>query len=456
MTVADLNRRHCPLFLAGMLSLALLPGQIRGQQPAAEPLIIEIPGEPEDLVDRVVAIAGDSVILLSQVENEMILLAAQGATFPTDPQGLREAAAEVLESMINVQLLLQEAARDTTLALDPELIDSRVQAQVDAVQAQLGGLQQVQAAVEADGMTMAEYRETLRTRIQRDLMQQLFLQRQLQNAPPVALEDAEMRELYEAQRASLQQRPEILSLEQLVIPVVPPDSMWAKAKEKIDSLAARVAAGEDFAEVAMEASDDPGTKVNGGDLGWFRRGAMVPEFDAVAFSLPDNQVSPPFRSSYGWHIMRVDRQRPGEVKARHIIVRPESGPNDLSSTIEKANGIIARIEAGETIADLAVEVGHDDRIPTQLPRVSRDALDQLPAGYAAALAEVTEGEILPPFEVTLQGPFIAVMLVKEIREAGEFTFEDVRDQIRDRLSEQKNLARIWERLRENAYVAVRF
>jgi peptidyl-prolyl cis-trans isomerase SurA len=454
MTVADLIRRYSSLMVVGLL--AFLPGPARGQQPSAEPLIIEIPGEPDDLVDRVVAVAGDSVILLSQVETEMILLAAQGAQFPSDPQGLRSAAAEVLESMINVQLLLQEAARDTTLSLDPELITGRVQAQVDAVQAQLGGLEQVQAAVEADGMTMAEYRETLRARIERDLMQQLFLQRQLQNAPSVALEDAEMRELYEAQRASLQQRPEILSLEQLVIPVLPPDSMWVKAKAEIDSLARRIAAGEDFAEVAMEASDDPGTQVNGGDLGWFRRGAMVPEFDAVAFSLPDNQVSAPFRSSYGWHIMRVDRQRPGEVKARHIIVRPESGPDDLSSTIEKARGIASRLEAGESMNALATEFGHDDRIPVQLPRVSRDALDQLPEGYAAALVDVTEGEILPPFQVMLQGPFVAVMRVKEVREAGEFTFEDVRDQIRDRLSEQKNLARIWQRLRENAYVDVRF
>ena len=454
MTVANLIRRHTPLMMLGLC--ALLPGSVEGQEPSAAPLTIEIPGEPADLVDRVVAVAGDSVILLSQVANEMILLSAQGAEFPSDPEGLRGAAAEVLESMVNIQLLLQEAARDTTLALDPELIDSRVQAQVDAVQAQLGGLPQLQVAVESDGMTMAEYRETLRTRIYRDLMQQLFLQRQLQTAPTVALEEAEMRELYEAQRASLQERPEILSLEQVVIPVVPPDSMWDKAKIKIDSLALRIAAGEEFGEVALEGSDDPGTKANGGDLGWFRRGAMVPEFDQIAFSLPDDQVSAPFRSGFGWHIMRVDRQRPGEVKARHILVRPASGPDDTSSTIAKGLDIVARLEAGEAMDDLAADVGHDDRIPTQLPRVSRDALDQLPEGYAAALVDVSEGDILPPFQVMLQGPYIAVMRVIEVREAGDFTFEDVRDQIRDRLSEQKNLARIWQRLRENAYVDIRF
>lgn len=455
MTSSAPLRHALPLLFVGVATL-LSPSGASAQAGPSAPLTIAIPGEPADLVDRVVAVAGDSVILLTQLQNEMILAAAQGAQFPSDPEGLRAAAGEVLESMINLQLLLQEAARDTTLSLDPDLIDSRVQAQIDAVQGQLGGPQQLQAAVESDGMSMPEYRETLRTRIERDLTRQLFLQRQLQDAPPVALDDAEMRELFESQRASLQERPEILSLEQIVIPAIPPDSMWEKAKVEIDSLRARIMAGEEFAVVAEEGSDDPGTQVNGGDLGWFRRGAMVPEFDRVAFSLPDNQVSTPFRSSYGWHIMRVDRQRPGEVKARHILVRPDAGPDDIGSTIERANEIIARAEAGETFADLADEYGHEDRIPIQLPRVSRDEVNQLPQGYAAALAEVTEGEILDPFQVVVNTPHIAIVRVEEIREAGEFTFEDVRDQIRDRLSQQKNLDRIWERLREQAYVDIRF
>ncbi len=455
MTVVSRIRLGASLLVAGLAALAL-PFEGRAQQGPSAPLSIAIPGEPADLVDRVVAVAGDSVILLSQLQTEMILAAAQGAEFPTDPEQLRLAAGEVLDQMINLQLLLQEAARDTTLSLDPELIDARVQSQIDAVQGQLGGALQLQTAVEADGMTMSEYRETLRTRIERDLMRQLFLQRRLQEAPPVALDDAEMRELFESQRASLQERPEIISIEQLVIPAVPPDSMWDKAKVEIDSLRARVMAGEDFSAVAEEASDDPGTQANGGDLGWFRRGLMVAEFDRVAFSLPDDQVSPPFRSAYGWHIMRVDRQRPGEVKARHILVQPSSGPDDIGSTIERAAEVIERIEAGETFDDLADEYGHEDRIPIRLPSISRDELNQLPQGYAEALADVAEGQMLEPFQVVVNTPHIAIVRVKEIREAGEFTFEDVRDQIRDRLSQQKSLDRIWQRLREESYVDIRF
>lgn len=455
MTAPVHNRRRFP-FRGACLALLLLPAAAAGQQ-SGQPLTMEIPGEPPELVDRVVAVAGDSVIFLSEVTAEMVLLAAQGAPFPQDPDSLREAAREVLDQMINMQLLLQDAARDTLLELDASATDARVQAQIDAVQQQLGGADGLQAALEADGMTLTEYRETLRRRISDNLMRDLYLRARIQDLPPVAVTEAEMRDFFEAQRAALQQRPEILALEHVVIPVIAPDSMWARARTEIDSLRAQLLAGADFAELATAASDDQGTALNGGDLGWFRRGTMVTEFDRVAFSLPDNQVSEPFRSPYGWHVIRVDRQRPGEVKARHILIRPESGPDDLGDAMERAREIAARMEAGESVDSLAVEYGHFDRIPTVFPRASREFIaNNLPPEYGPALADADEGEVVEPFQVNLNGPYIAIVKVPEIREAGEFTFEDVEDQIREGLAQQKNLERIWQRLRDRSYVDIRF
>ncbi len=456
MTCSARLRRLSTFRTAGALLLATPLAVMAQQAPRPTPGFV-IPGEDPALVDRVVAVAGDSVIFLTDVQYEMLLLSGQ-QEFPTDSAGLRDAAAEVLESLVNLQLLLQEAARDSTLAPDPTLIESRVQEQIDAVQGQIGGAAQLQAALAADGMTMPEYRETLRTRIQRDLTRQLFLQRRLQSAAPVAITEQEMRELFDTQRASLQQRPEIFSLEQVLIRPSPPDSMWARARAEIDSLVLRILGGEDFEEVAREASDDPGSGANGGDLGWFRRGAMVPEFDAVAFRLNDGQMSAPFRSSYGWHVIRVDRRRPGEVKARHILVAPESGPDDLATARERALEISARWAAGARVADLARELDQDDRIPVQL-QVSPSDLSGLPEGYAAALANVTEeseGTILPPFEVEVDGTKLALVRVVDVRAAGEFTFEDVEAQIRQRLQQQKSLERLWAGLRSRAYVDIRF
>ena len=79
----------------------------------------------------------------------------------------------------------------------------------------------------------------------------------------------------------------------------------AAAKTKIDEIAARLKNGEDFAKVASEVSDDPGSKVKGGDLGWFKKGRMVPEFEATAFTLKKGQTSEPVKSTYGYHIIQT-------------------------------------------------------------------------------------------------------------------------------------------------------
>lgn len=455
---AAVPRRWPLALLIGLLLPLGGPAEAAGQTATGAPITFSIPGEPDDLVDRVVAVAGDSLILLSEVTSEMVLLAAQGARFPESPDSLMVAVHEVLDQLIDMKLVLQAAARDTLIKLEAAETELRVQAQIDAVANELGGTQALMDALADDGMTMPEYREVLRQRIEGALIRDLYIRQQLQDLPPVAITEAEMRDFFETQRASLQQRPEILALEQIVFPVEAPDSMWQQARRELDSLVARIFDGESFEDVAREGSDDPGSAANGGDLGWFRRGTMVAEFDEIAFSnLPDNQLSPAFRTAYGWHVMRIDRRRPGEVKARHILVRPRAGSDDLGEALARGAEAAERMRAGESVDSLAIEYGHDDQIPTVYPLVPREVIaEALPPAYVAALAGAQEGDVLEPFSIQAQGPYVVVLKVTEIREAGEFTFEDLEDQIRERLVEVKNQERIWERLRSRAYIDIRF
>lgn len=115
------------------------------------------------------------------------------------------------------------------------------------------------------------------------------------------------------------------------------------ALDEVTRLHARVTSGgEDFAEVAKVSSQDPGSTENGGDLGFFGRGAMVKEFEEAAFALEVGQVSPVIRSNYGYHIIKLEEKKASEgevgeqLRARHILIRTLSFADFLDNLREDA------------------------------------------------------------------------------------------------------------------------
>jgi parvulin-like peptidyl-prolyl isomerase len=97
------------------------------------------------------------------------------------------------------------------------------------------------------------------------------------------------------------------------------DEQVAAAKAKITDIKARLNKGEAFDELAQTLSDDPGSKMNGGDLGFFGRGSMVPEFETAAFATKKGEVSEPFQTQFGWHVIKVtDNKGPGYTPLAEI------------------------------------------------------------------------------------------------------------------------------------------
>ncbi|MDD4222992.1 MAG: peptidylprolyl isomerase [Candidatus Cloacimonetes bacterium] len=116
----------------------------------------------------------------------------------------------------------------------------------------------------------------------------------------------------------------------------PEDSL--AAEERAWQLYRELQSGADFAELAREHSQDPGSAANGGDLGWFGRGRMVAVFEAAAFNTPIGEISEPLLSNFGWHIIqtrdRRDTEAGEEVSAGHILIRPE--PSMATQQLMKA------------------------------------------------------------------------------------------------------------------------
>lgn len=92
-------------------------------------------------------------------------------------------------------------------------------------------------------------------------------------------------------------------------------------KQKAEEVLAKVKAGGKFADIAKEESQDPGSAENGGDLGYFGKGKMVPEFEKAAFALKVGQVSGLVKTTYGYHIIKVTAKKGKEIRASHILIR---------------------------------------------------------------------------------------------------------------------------------------
>jgi peptidyl-prolyl cis-trans isomerase C len=131
----------------------------------------------------------------------------------------------------------------------------------------------------------------------------------MQSVGKAALTDAAMHKVYEDAIKQLGTEQEVHARHILVRAPAGDEKASEAAKAKIEGVIARLNKGEDFAKIAKEVTEDPSGKANGGDLGYFTKQQMVPEFSEVAFKLDKGQISAPVKTQFGWHVIKVEDKR---------------------------------------------------------------------------------------------------------------------------------------------------
>jgi peptidyl-prolyl cis-trans isomerase SurA len=441
-----MNKVRAPNLRAPLVGLLFLLGALAP--------IRDLPAQESGLVDRIAAVVGDSVITLTQVQERIFQLEYQGVEVPTEPDALLQLQRDLLGTMVEEQLIVQAALQDTTILVDEGELDQIVSEDLDTRAREFGGQAAFQQALSQQRWTLGSYREFLRGQARQQRLYNQFLAKQVQDVGSIVVEESEILEFFELQRARMGERPPSATFTQIILVPSPSDSSREAARAEANRIRGMAIEGEPFEDLARRFSQDTGSGEQGGDLGWFRRGAMVEAFEDVAFLLPEGAISEPVETSFGFHVIRVDRRRSGEVRARHILIQAQVSDRDEELTGILAGEVKGKLEAGEPFEALRATYG--DTLAPDTLNVPFDRLGELPPGFAEPLTRAEAGQILGPFPYETQGRSrFAVLRVEEIREGGEFTFEDLRDQIRSRLQEQKLLRRILDDLRSRIFVEIR-
>jgi peptidyl-prolyl cis-trans isomerase SurA len=291
-------------------------------------------------VDGVVAQVGKEIILQSDIAIQREALSREGQTL-TDCQMIRELLLE--------KLLIHHAAIDSVIIAEEE-IDENINRRIDQLVGQIGTERRLE---EYYGKSILEIKEEMRP-LMRNQMTAQRMQMTITETievTPKEVEDA-------VALIPLDSLPLIgteVELAQIIIEPKVSQQAEQDAIDRLNQLRDRILGGSSFATMAILYSEDPGSNRNGGEYKGIKRGVFVKEFEAIAFNLRPGEVSAPFRTEYGFHIVQLQVKRGEELDLRHILIKPKVEQADLDAAKNLLDSLRTAILAGQVTFEDAAE-----------------------------------------------------------------------------------------------------
>jgi len=451
--------------------LALSPASLLAQQPApstppaAQPAPAaaakSVVSGPQIPLDRVVAIVDGVVITQSNLRERLLAKKQEGAVIPKDSAGYKAFALASLNELVDEELILEKGKEIKTEVPDADVTNT-VDQQYKAIRSRFSTDAEFKTELSKAGYgTPEEYKRFLTDGIKRNEMITRTTKKLREDGKLVSanVTDAEVQEAFERNKSALPKREASVTWRQIIIAPKPSLAEKERARVHAESLLAEIKRGADFELIAKRESADSGSRVNGGDLGWTRRGKMVPEFDRWLFgyyALAPGQLSPVVESPFGYHIIRVDRVNAAEVRSRHILITPTIDSSDVAAARREADSVAAQWRAGAAFDSLAKK-HHDYRSGEETTLLTPFPRAQLPAQYQQAFTDKKAKDIVV-FDIPGNANIpvkIAVAQINSVEEGGELTLVEVKERFRSRLAEEGGVRRLLDGLRKQAYVSVR-
>lgn len=326
--------RSCDRLLT--LVLALMP-MLASAQPGAL------------LIDRVAAVVGREMVLESDLMARVEQARSNNITID------KKFVCGELEDLLYEGLLIEQARLDS-VTVDEAQVTAEIDRRIRYFSAQIGGDKKLE---EFYGKSIAEIKSEFRDQVHDQLLVQNMQQKVTTD---IRITPRDVQRFY--QRIPADSIPFINSeveWAQILMVPEPTTDEERRVRRKIEEYREAIQNGtKDFCTVAILYSEDPGSAKDCGELGLVPTGTMVPEFDAVALSLKEGEISQVFRTTYGYHFMQLIERRGEQYNARHVLMRPQVGSSDLQMARTRLDTLLISIREGRIPFGTAAAEYSDD------------------------------------------------------------------------------------------------
>lgn len=350
------------------------------------------PGEP---VDRIVAVVEKTPIFMSDIEasiaEELYLRRMRGEPLPATAQELEGLQRELLDALIDRHIVLEKARKEGIVVTRPEVEDALNSWVVDLMQA-AGSEQAFMAELDRQGMTLRGLKDRYRSDLREQLIISKFMRSQFIS---VGVDEADVRRFYDTKYDSIPEIPAVVGLSHILVIPGPSPEEESAAMAKVNRALERIEAGETFADVARDLSEDELTRDSGGMLGTVSRDDLGPEIAEAVITLGPGEISAPTRTRYGLELLRLDDEQDGRLTLSHMFFKLPTTQADTAAASERIRMIRERALAGESFEDLAREYSDDDETREDGGYVGEVEISALGEPHASVLAKMSPGEVSP-------------------------------------------------------------
>lgn len=348
----------------------------------------------DGLIDKTIAVVGNEMISISQLEQEVQAMRAQGLASD------RNVRCELLEQMMESKLFLMQARVDS-LTVNNDMVEGELSNRLDMIRTQLGGDEEVEKYF---GKPLYKLRQEWRKLFEDQSLTQQMQSNIMYDIPEITPYDVK-KYIDATDPEDLPVVPIKYQLSQICIY---PDREAANmaVKERLLAIRERIINGEKFSTLARIYSQDPGSARKGGELGMASKSIFWPAFSDAAMSLKPGIVSQIVETPDGFHIIEVLEKKGDMFNARHILLKPEYTSEDREKAFHVLDSLKTELAAGAVTFDLAARFYSEDPATKTNGGQMSDPntgsayfeIDQLKPQDYAAIKDLKEGEISEPIE----------------------------------------------------------